>query len=348
MSCQPSPAASRSPAWLPDQARSAWTASLGEAEGAAGPLGLGLAVRADRPPHGHVRRHRRAGGRVAVQVDVRPAQRPGLLGADPGQQAQHDVGVHEFGRAADVLQAGPQFQHRQGPGRGDDRHGLVQGQRLGRPAVLALGGVGQGGDVAADQVVGFGVPDGALERQVPHGHRRGGVPGGHRGQRLPDVGGGQVAELAGADDFQDRLQDVLVLRDRLGRAAVQPVGEPVLGGLPDGVVGVAGLGGDALVELGVQVAELVDDGGLGLAADLAAGALAVAGVAEGDLAAPQARGSAGGGRGSRQGPRCSKEMPSSPRLRRVAMAAGYPVVGTISGDNGQHSPRHFQTLQDQN
>jgi hypothetical protein len=52
-------------------------------------------------------------------------------------------------------------------------------------------------------------------------------------------------------------------------------------------VNVAGLRGDALVELGVQVAELVDDGGLGLAADLAAGALAVAGVAEGDLAAPQ-------------------------------------------------------------
>ena len=66
------------------------------------------------------------------------------------------------------------------------------------------------------------------------------------------------------------------------------MGEPVLGGLPDGVVDVAGLGGDALVELGVQVAELVDDGGLGLAADLAAGALAVAGVAGGDLAAPQA------------------------------------------------------------
>jgi hypothetical protein len=59
--------------------------------------------------------------------------------------------------------------------------------------------------------------------------------------------------------------------------------------LPDGVVDVAGLRGDALVELGVQVAELVDDGGFGLAADLAAGAFAVAGIAHGDLAAPQAR-----------------------------------------------------------
>jgi hypothetical protein len=159
---------------------------------------------------------------------------------------------------------------------------------FGRPAVLAFGRVGQRGDVAADQVVGFGVPDGPLERQVPHAHRGGGVPGGHGGQRLPDVGCGELAELAGADDFQDGLEDVLVFLDGLGRAAVEAGGEPVLGGLPDGVVDVAGLGGDALVELGVQVAELVDDGGLGLAADLAAGAFPVAGVPEGDLAAPQA------------------------------------------------------------
>jgi hypothetical protein len=59
--------------------------------------------------------------------------------------------------------------------------------------------------------------------------------------------------------------------------------------LAERVVGVAGLGGDARVELGAQVAELVDDGGLGGAADLAAGSPAVAGVAGRDLAAPQAR-----------------------------------------------------------
>ena len=160
---------------------------------------------------------------------------------------------------------------------------------LGRPAVLAFGRVGQGGDVAADEVVGFGVPDGALERQMAHGHGRAGVLRGHRGQCLADVGGGQVAEFAGADDLEDGLEDVLVFGDGFGGAAVQAVGEPVLGGLADGVVDVAGFGGDALVELGVQVAELVDDGGFGLAADLAAGAFAVAGVAHGDLAAPQAR-----------------------------------------------------------
>ena len=167
--------------------------------------------------------------------------------------------------------------------------GLVEGEGFGGAAGLAFGGVGQGGDVAGDEVVGFGVPDGAFEREVSHAHRGGGVPGRHRGQGLPDVGGGQVAEFAGADHGQDRLEHVLVLGDGLGGAAVQPVGEPVLGGLPDGVVGVAGLGGDALVELVVQVAELVDDGGFGGAADFAAGACAVAGVSGGEFAAPQAR-----------------------------------------------------------
>jgi hypothetical protein len=189
--------------------------------------------------------------------------------------------VHQRGRAADVFQAGAQFHHRKDAGGGDDRGGLIQGQGLGRPSFPALGGVGQGGDVAADEVAGFGVPDGALEREMPHRDRGGGVPGCHGGQRLAHVGGGQVAEFPGADDGQDRLQDVLVLGDRFGGAAVEAVGEPVLGGLADGVVGVVGLRGEPFVELGVQVAELVDDGGLGLAADLAPLALAVAGVAHG-------------------------------------------------------------------
>ena len=53
-----------------------------------------------------MRRDRRAGARVAVQVDVSPAQGPGLLGADPAQQAQHDLGVHQFGQAGGRL-SGP-------------------------------------------------------------------------------------------------------------------------------------------------------------------------------------------------------------------------------------------------
>jgi hypothetical protein len=124
---------------------------------------------------------------------------------------------------------------------------------------------------------------------VSHRDRGGGVSGGHGGECLPDVGGGQVAEFPGADDGQDGLEDVLVLLDGLERSALEPVGQPVVGGLADGVVGVAGLRGDALVELVVQIAELVDDGGFGGAADFAAGAFPVAGVAEGDFAAPQAR-----------------------------------------------------------
>jgi hypothetical protein len=64
---------------------------------------------------------------------------------------------------------------------------------------------------------------------------------------------------------------------------------PLPGGQPHGVMGVAGLRGHPRVELQVQVAELVHDRGLGRAADLPPAALAVAGIAEGDLAAPQPR-----------------------------------------------------------
>ena len=81
--------------------------------------------------------------------------------------------------------------------------------------------------------------------------------------------------------FRMGAEDVLVFGDGLGRAALQAVGEPVISGLPDGVVGVAGLGRYARVELVVQVAELVHDGGLGGAADLPPLAFPVAGVAHG-------------------------------------------------------------------
>jgi len=51
-------------------------------------------------------------------------------------------------------------------------------------------------------------------------------------------------------------------------------------------MGVVGLAGDPFVEFVVQVAELINDGGLGGAADFTAGACAVAGVPGGDFAAP--------------------------------------------------------------
>ena len=54
-----------------------------------------------------------------------------------------------------------------------------------------------------------------------------------------------------------------------------------------------------------KVAELVDDGGLGLAADLAAGALAVAGVPEGRCPWPWTVNNAA----TSQGPHCSRDQP---------------------------------------
>jgi hypothetical protein len=140
---------------------------------------------------------------------VLPAQGAGFFGADPGEQAEHDVGVHQRGGPADIFEAGVQFHHGQGAGGGDHCGRLVEGEGSGGAALLAFGGVGEGGDVAADEVVGFGVPDGALEREVPHRDRGGGVSGGHCGECLSDVGGGQVAEFPGADDGQDGLEDVL-------------------------------------------------------------------------------------------------------------------------------------------
>jgi hypothetical protein len=69
----------------------------GERQGAAGPFGLGVAVGADRPPDGGARGDGRAGGLVAVEVGVGPLQGAGFFGAEPGQQAERDVGVHHGG-----------------------------------------------------------------------------------------------------------------------------------------------------------------------------------------------------------------------------------------------------------
>src|SRR6266571_3909603 len=98
-----------------------------------------------------------------------------------------------------------------------------------------------------------------------------------------------VRAASGTDSLQDRLKHILVLLDRLGRAAVKPVREPVLCGLPYGVMGVTGLRDDPFVEILVQLLELVHDGGLGLAADLPPVALSAFGIPERYLTAPQPR-----------------------------------------------------------
>jgi hypothetical protein len=112
-------------------------------------------------------------------------------------------------------------------------------------------------------------------------------------------------------------------------------------------VGVAGLVGDAIVKLGVQIAELVHDGGLGLAADLAAGAFPVAGVAQSDLAAPQARAV----------PVAFGVAAGTAVLEGDAVFAA-PAAGSSHGDRLPRGgdirwwrrlgmPRHSQALQDQ-
>jgi len=44
----------------------------------------------------------RLGIRVAVKVHVLPALRPGLFGAEPDQEAQYDLGVHQSRRPANI------------------------------------------------------------------------------------------------------------------------------------------------------------------------------------------------------------------------------------------------------
>jgi hypothetical protein len=88
-------------------------------------------------PDGYVRRDGRTGGGVAVEVDVGPVHGAGFFGADPGEQAEHDVGVQELVGAADVFEAGPQFHHGQGAGVGDDCGGLIDGEGFGRAAGLS-------------------------------------------------------------------------------------------------------------------------------------------------------------------------------------------------------------------
>jgi hypothetical protein len=74
------------------------------------------------------------------------------------QEAQDDVGVQAV-RACRL----------------DQGNGLTEGERLGRAAPLADGGVHERGDIAAHLVVSLGVPDSPREPGMRHGHRPGGA-----------------------------------------------------------------------------------------------------------------------------------------------------------------------------
>jgi hypothetical protein len=121
------------------------------------------------------------------------------------------------------------------------------------------------------------------QRIVTHGHGSAGVAQGHRSQRLMDVVRSQFAQSHAADGGQDRGEDVLVLLDRLGGAAVQALGEPVFGGAADRVVR---LGPDACFDVAVERLEPVLDDGLGLPGDFAADPLAVRVESEADHSPP--------------------------------------------------------------
>jgi hypothetical protein len=147
-------------------------------------------------------------------------------------------------------------------------------------------------------------------------------------RRLPHIICGELAELAGADDRQDGLKHVLVLLDRLGRAAVEPVRQPVPGGLPYGVVRVTGPG------------TIPWSSSLRSSRSLSKTAALVLPLtwrrsrrpSSAYLSVNSLRQSPGQWRwrsGSRHGPRCSKEIAPSPRRRRVAMA----TREARSGDN---------------
>ena len=241
---------------------------LGQGKRPARFLGLGIPVRPDRSPHSRAGRHGRVGRRIA-EVDVFPAQRPGLFGADAGREAQGDICVHPG-----VLSGGQECRC------------LFQAEALARPSGLALGGFDEQGDVAPDEIAGFGVPDRPGQRVVAHDHGRTRVAQCHRRQRLVHVSGGQLAQPPGADGGQDRGEDVLVFLDGLGRPATEAFGQPVFSRVADGI---ARAGLDACVEVAVQRLQPVLDDRFGFAGDLAPDSLPVRAEAEADHAPPPAR-----------------------------------------------------------
>ena len=138
--------------------------------------------------------------------------------------------------------------------------------RDGRPGGLRR--IDQGRDVAASQVVGLGVPDGPLQRQVPHAHHGAGVPAAIVASAWRTSAAGSWRSLRLPRTFRIGSRTFWFFLTVLAERAGEPVGQPVLGGLAYGVGGMASFRGDPLVDVGVQGLQLVLDRGLGLARDL--------------------------------------------------------------------------------
>jgi hypothetical protein len=114
-------------------------AALRQFKGAAGFSGLGVATGTNGMPDHDERR-------IAVEVNVRPRERPEFLGPGTGKQRQDDVGVK-----ACVLRSGQQ------------RLSLGQGQRLRRPPEATLRDLTQQDDIPLDLIPGLSACDGTLQ-----------------------------------------------------------------------------------------------------------------------------------------------------------------------------------------
>ena len=205
---------------------------------------------ADRAQHRDRRRDRGSASRVTDEVDVSPAQRADFLGAGPGQQREHDVGVQgESSAAASRASAWARVSDLDG-----------------RPACPGDGA--ERDDVALDLVPGHGADDGAVEDRVHQPQGAGADLLGLGAEPAVDVLRGQVAQPPAAERGDDPgLGDGGVVRRGRGGAAGEAVGEPVTDGVLHGV-GATG-DGEPVGVVAQDLAELCLGGGLGGAAGLA-------------------------------------------------------------------------------
>jgi hypothetical protein len=121
---------------------------------------------------------------------VIPAKRPGLLGTDSGHQAQDHVGTQPgtLGR----LQHGS---------------GLRGGERLARPARLALRRVDQRGHIVRDMAVSLCMARGPGQRVMRELHRPAGIARRQPHQCPAHVVRGQLPQLDAPDDRSNQLED---------------------------------------------------------------------------------------------------------------------------------------------
>ena len=178
-----------------------------------------------------------------------PAKFPGLLGADPDREAQHDIGVK------------PGL-----PGRFKKRERLLKSQRPAGPPDRTLRRVDERSHIPPHAVVRLGVPDCPRERSLGDLQVPGRQPAAERLEPGAHIPSRQLLQRLGADLPHERRQGLLVDGSRALRPARQPAFEPVVYCLPDRV---GRRGAQAAVKLGVQRLELVPHVLLGAAGDLA-------------------------------------------------------------------------------